>query len=133
MAQIQMAQTLTSLTCWVCGINFAMPEMTERKRTEDGKTFWCPNGCKISYGPSLMDTERDKAAAAARRAEMAEAAARRLRERATAAERSVTAYKGQLTRARKRAGAGVCPVTECHRTVSQLAAHMKTRHPDYQP
>jgi hypothetical protein len=46
-----------------------------------------------------------------------------------AAEHSARAYKGQATRLRNRAKAGVCPC--CKRTVSQLARHMASKHPDF--
>lgn len=45
------------------------------------------------------------------------------------AERSAVAYKGQATRLRNRAKAGVCPC--CKRTVSQLAKHMASKHPEF--
>jgi hypothetical protein len=45
------------------------------------------------------------------------------------AERSAIAYKGQATRLRNRAKAGVCPC--CQRTVSQLARHMASKHPGF--
>ena len=46
-----------------------------------------------------------------------------------AAERSAAAYKGHLTRVKRRVGNGVCPC--CNRTFKNLADHMTTKHPDY--
>jgi hypothetical protein len=46
-------------------------------------------------------------------------------------EAKILLAKEQRSKARlkKRVAAGVCPC--CHRTVSQMARHMKTKHPDY--
>lgn len=46
-----------------------------------------------------------------------------------AALRQAAASRGQVTKLRKRAGAGVCPC--CNRTVSQMARHMAAKHPDF--
>jgi hypothetical protein len=47
------------------------------------------------------------------------------------AEASARAHKGHATRLRKRTKAGVCPC--CNRTFKQLARHMSTQHPDFEP
>jgi hypothetical protein len=119
---IRNTQTLVALTCWVCGVHFAVPAVYERTREEDGKTFYCPNGDKISYGPSLLEQERD-------RVKRAEARVVHERDQRQAAERSAAAYKGQVTRLKTRAAAGVCPC--CNRSFPQLRRHMETKHPDY--
>jgi hypothetical protein len=105
--------------------------MYKRARRDAGQWFHCPNGHIQHYTETDIDRLTRERDSARRRAQMAEEASRRNREAAQTAKRQAAAYKGQLTRARKRAGAGVCPVTECHRTVKQLADHMKTKHPDY--
>lgn len=45
------------------------------------------------------------------------------------AQRLASTRKGQVTRLRNRAAVGVCPC--CTRTVSQMARHMATKHPDF--
>jgi hypothetical protein len=121
-AIIGSSQTLTALTCWVCGIHFAMPEVLERKRAEDGKPFHCPNGDKISYGPSLLEQ-------AERKLRAAQAAEVHQRDQRIAAERAATAYKGHVTRLKTRSAAGVCPC--CTRSFENLRRHMTSKHPDY--
>ena len=44
-------------------------------------------------------------------------------------ERSRSAIKGQLTRAKRRISKGVCPC--CNRTFQNLANHISEKHPDY--
>lgn len=46
-----------------------------------------------------------------------------------AAERSVSAMRGQVTRIKNRVGNGVCPC--CNRSFSDLTRHMHTKHPEY--
>lgn len=115
---------LEEITCWVCGIKFAMPRPYSQRKRENGGGFSCPNGDRLAFGESELDKirrERD-----------------RLQQRIaqkdddiSAAERRVTAAKGQITRLKNRANAGVCPC--CNRTFSNMARHMKTQHPDHDP
>jgi hypothetical protein len=53
------------------------------------------------------------------------------REHRLGAERRVIAAKGQITKLKKRAKAGTCPC--CKRTFHNMAEHMKTKHPDFDP
>lgn len=45
------------------------------------------------------------------------------------AQKLAATRKGQVTKLRKRTGAGVCPC--CNRTISQLARHMQSKHPTF--
>lgn len=134
-ARITYTTRLDTTTCGVCGVPFAIPaDMLARAKRDPDEWIWCPNGHKLHWpGPSEADELREQLEASLSRARMAEEASRRNRETSLMHKRQAAAYKGQLTRARKRAGAGVCPVTECHRTVRQLADHMATKHPGYTP
>jgi hypothetical protein len=130
MATLTYSGSLTVSTCW-CGLRHAVPtELHEHQRRahrngEHVPTIYCPLG--HPYVPSgkgeaaklreQLERERDRAARLAASRDQAEASAR--------------AYKGVATRARRRASAGVCPC--CNRTFQQLARHMKTKHPDFEP
>lgn len=46
-----------------------------------------------------------------------------------AAEASLQATKGVVTRMKRRASVGTCPC--CQRTFKQLAVHMKIKHPNF--
>jgi hypothetical protein len=134
-SRITYTQELVTETCCNCGIPFAMPRSLKDECHKDhSKSFYCPNGHSMVYmGKTDAERERDRADAATRRAKLAEETSAFYRKEAQAQKRQAAAYKGQLTRARKRAGAGVCPVTDCQRTVRQLADHMATKHPGYTP
>lgn len=123
MATVTAQTTLGIEHCCVCGIAFAMPEDIQRRRRNDHKDFFCPVGHRQHYlGKSeeerlraLVTHERDMR--------------RSLREQRDHLERSNSAYRGHLTRLRRRIAHGVCPC--CNRTFKQLSRHMERQHPDY--
>ena len=112
----------STITCYKCGITFGVPMQWGEIRQEDGATFWCPNGhsqafCDSEVAKLTEQLEREK-----KRCEWAES-------NRDAAERSAAAYRGHLTRTKKRIGKGVCPC--CNRTFQNLTRHMSSEHPDY--
>lgn len=117
------------IPCARCGVRFVIPESLEKKRRSDGNEFYCPNGHSLSYRDSevtrlRLELEREKQRAAAKQEAI------KMKNRQLAAERrSHSATRGHLTRQKRRAAAGVCPC--CNRSFKQLAAHMKTKHPEY--
>jgi len=121
---------LTPVDCCVCGISFGLPKHYADARQEDHRTFYCPNGHNLAWSHQ-SEAEKAKAEAERLRGELAAARqdAKYQRERREAEQRRVIAFKGQLTRVKKRVAAGVCPC--CHRTFQNLAAHMKGQHPSY--
>lgn len=117
------AVTLETTTCW-CGAPMALPDTVLRNARELGNDLYCPaTGHKFRFG-SEVDALRKKLEAERSRNTA-------LTDQLRAAERQVSSAKGQLTKARKRAAAGVCPC--CNRSFVQLARHMATKHPDYSP
>lgn len=130
-SRITYTQELVPETCCNCGVPFAMPRSLRDECLKDhSKRFYCPNGHEMVFtGKTEAQRERERAERAERRARMAEDTAHRQREEAALQRRRAAAFKGQLTRARKRVGHGVCPC--CKRTFPQLAAHMAAKHPGY--
>lgn len=128
--------TLESLTCCECGVLFAIPEhmMKEARRRGSFEIMvHCPNGHSQGWGES---TEEKKRKEAERRAEREAARAARLLAERDQLDKEVSVQKGRATRFknerdkdRRRVAHGVCPC--CQRTFKQLAAHMKSQHPDY--
>lgn len=118
---------LVTTTCW-CGVAHAIPTSLMRQAKENDATVWCPLGHKWIIGGETKADELRKAEeklAAERRRTQA------TRELLHAEERSHVATKGHLTRQRKRATAGVCPVQGCQRHFADLERHMKSKHPDH--
>lgn len=130
---------LVTEECYKCGVLFAMPKALKDsalKHTIESAAetihFWCPNGHRQAYIGKNREEElqeqlqraRDRAAT---QAHLKEQAQRREQAQRSAATRA----RNERDRQRKRAKAGVCPC--CNRTFRQLARHMKTKHPDFDP
>lgn len=112
------------ICCYKCAVLFLLPEKLNRTALQKGPdhTFWCPNGHAQAYTESATDKlrlERDRAVQEQARLELEK---REAEAKAAKAERALQRHK-------KRSAAGTCPC--CSRTFSQLARHMKTRHPDF--
>lgn len=117
---------LTELHCW-CGL----PIHTSKNHLEAHKRsstvdIYCPVGHTPSWRTSTaeQETRKAKAEATALRAKLDQTKARLEHEK-----RSHAATKGTLTKTRKRISNGVCPC--CNRTFSNLADHMRSKHPEY--
>lgn len=116
--------------CASCGIVFAVPASFAQRRRDDARSFYCPNGHSLSYRESKEDRlqrelDRERRRVSWRDEELA--AARQL---AKANDHRARAYKGQLTKMRKRVAAGVCPVGSCKRSWTELHDHIRTCHPE---
>lgn len=119
------------LDCGSCGVPFTMPELVYNTQVEEGGFHTCPNGHTRGWDKSRSrreeerrEQERLKQSVAQKNDEIAELKAATSRLNA-----AVTAAKGESTKLKKRAAAGVCPC--CHRRIWQMAAHMKSKHPEF--
>jgi hypothetical protein len=117
--------------CCECHITFAMPADFQRRCSDAGPamSFYCPAGHKQHYTASETAQLKYKLTEARKRADRAETRERAARDQADAAERSARAYKGHLTRTRKRIGNGTCPC--CNRHFANVERHMHSQHPGY--
>jgi hypothetical protein len=128
---INWSSTLAVISCCNCGVLFGVPVDLDRHNRALGRkgTFWCPNGHSQCYTENTEEKFRKELAAERQRREWAESSRKAARDQAEAAQRSASAYKGQVTKIKKRVGNGVCPC--CNRTFANVARHMNTKHPDY--
>lgn len=117
-------------TCW-CGMVHGVPvELVQhqRRQFDDGlkpRDIYCPLGhAWVPAGKTGLARERD-----ARR--RAEASLTAMRDQLYAERKAHASTKGKLTKTRKRAQAGVCPC--CKRSFVQLARHVRSQHPDFEP
>lgn len=126
--------TIHIIRCAGCSIDFGIGADFMARRRKDHGTFYCPNGdANVYNGPS--DAEK-RAAKAERELEAARALAQRESRRRQSAEADARtsdyrarAAKGQLTKARKRMAAGVCPC--CNRQFQNVLRHMAGQHPEF--
>lgn len=125
--------TLTIKNCPMCFIEYGAPQALFDKRHENGGSWYCPNGHSIKFTESTADKlrlERDRlkqeAARLAEQVELQRKWRREADEGRKAAERRAAGARGQVTRLRNRAAAGLCPC--CNRSFVNLQRHMSTKH-----
>lgn len=113
--------------CCNCGMPFYMPKsFQQRKLDNKGEQFHCPAGHPQHY----TGKNKDEQIAALQRE-----AAHEREMRLSASQQATQHWKtsrqilGKLRKLKTRIGAGVCPC--CQRTFSQLARHIKCKHPQY--
>lgn len=123
-------------TCWKCKTQFWMPddlEATARASRGDIPVYCAYGHAGYFIKKSDIEIERDrlKQQIAQRDDELREKDNRinYLDGRREAAERSLTATKGVVTRIKNRVGHGVCPC--CNRTFHDLQRHMASKHAGY--
>jgi hypothetical protein len=121
--------TLVIHECPACFVLHAIPKRMERERMEDGGSIFCPNGHKWHFTTSEVAKLRKQLADAEQTRKWLDGRLTHEQDQRRAAERSASAYKGQTTRLKNRAAAGVCPC--CNRSFVQLRRHMETKHPDF--
>lgn len=121
---LQLAVTLTSIDCGVCGGTYAISENYRENKWKTGGCWNCPY-CQCRWGYS-NDNElaRTKKALEQERARKDAALAR-----ANESEQNLAQALRREKRTKTRLANGTCPC--CKRTFKQLAAHMTRKHPDY--
>lgn len=113
------------ISCGKCGIDFTVPDHWEQSRRNDHETFYCPNG-----HPRVFKGESEAEKLRRERDRLAQQLAHK-DDQIKSRDKSLVAAKGQITKLKKRASAGTCPC--CNRTFSNMAQHMKTKHPEFDP
>lgn len=127
---INQTSTYEREDCIKCGVTFFVPQFFKRQAQRIKNEFYCPNGHSMVYREGEADRLRRELNAAKQREETIRQQKETAQfERDVALAAVVSAEKTQR-RLRKRIAAGVCPC--CHRTVSQMARHMKTKHPEFE-
>jgi hypothetical protein len=108
-------------TCFACNVQFAMTSAMMAALRRSHATFYCPMGHAQHYtAKSDAEAERDRTNAA-------QARANEYQHALAVAQRKLEEEKAERARMERRIHRGVCPC--CSRTFSNLAAHMKTKHP----
>lgn len=121
----------TTTKCIACSGSYALDQDVIAFARKRGGYHCCPY-CKTSQG---WEGESHEAEVKRKEAELqaeinrANERARRAKQDAEHFEASRNAYKGQVTRLKNRAAAGMCPC--CNRHFTNLERHMGTKHPDF--
>jgi predicted RNA-binding Zn-ribbon protein involved in translation (DUF1610 family) len=114
--------------CPKCGEVFGIRRETDAVFRKSTQQFYCPFGHSMSYshGPSESEKLRQERDRLRQRLAEKDDEITRQREQREAAERRVSAARGQITKLKNRAAAGVCPC--CTRHFVNLERHMATKH-----
>ena len=118
------AMAPVAVTCCVCKTPFSMPRYLYDARQVDHHLFWCPLGHEQLFAKGKTTEQQLR-----EQVENLKAARDFESQQRRAAEAEAERLRKSVKRAKKRTACGVCPC--CHRTVKQMAQHMKTKHPDY--
>jgi hypothetical protein len=122
-----------TIECCRCATGFAVEAGLYEQRRQDHESFWCPNGHEQHFTGKTVDQRRIEQLEHQVASEQARAKRERhSREWAESRAKGANIQAGKAKAAKRRLEAriarGVCPC--CHRTFKQLAAHMKTKHPE---
>lgn len=120
--------------CIECGVPFAIPKQLDDRLRQTRESFYCPNGHHQHYvGKTEAEKIREQAEREKKILQAQLNEANRSKEYWNSEykhqrQRAITA-KAQKTRLANRVKNGVCPC--CNRSFTDLAAHMQTKHPDF--
>lgn len=125
-AELQITLTFKVVYCCNpgCGTPIAMPtQIYNRFRENHAEQFHCCFGHPQHFtGKTEAEKLKDELESERQSTEW-------WKKRSERADKSATAYKGQVTRLRNRVKNGVCPC--CNRSFQNLQRHMHTKHPEY--
>lgn len=135
MALFSVEVALETKTCPVCGIVYAAPSTLFQEIRSDEKMsargWWCPNGHNLCFKEKELDALRRERDRLKQDAARLEDEARTTRMKLAAAVTARDKAEALTRKVKKRAEAALCPC--CNRSFSQLARHMKSKHPDVLP
>lgn len=114
--------TSVVISCYKCGLEFAVSQQWEAERQRDHATLWCPNGHPQHFSAENREEKLE------RQLRWMETRLQGETRRAEAARRSAAAQKGVVTKLRKRLGEGLCPYCDAH--FPAIGKHMQEAHPE---
>lgn len=136
MGELRLVETVSfkTATCVTCGAYIVMTDGMYNQRRTDREVFYCPSGHQQYFSGETPEEKLKREYEAKleqekKRREWAEQSSEHSKKRAARLERKASAYRGVITKTRKRIANGACPC--CNRTFQNLAAHMTTKHPQF--
>lgn len=120
-----------AIVCVRCGERFGLAGDSHAHLRRSSQAFWCPNGHQQHFplGPTEAQKLQEQLDAERRRAQRAEQRIAQEQDRASHHKARAAAFKGQVTKIKRRVGAGICPC--CNRHFANLSRHMAGQHPDF--
>ena len=131
MSQFTEVLTFTVMQCPIqgCGVPYALEDGFRTVRQERGGRWYCPNGHELVFMETEVDRQRKRADAAERNLTAVRGDRDYQQRRAEHQARRAVSLKGVVTRTKRRIAAGKCPC--CHKRFGDVAEHMTAEHPDY--
>lgn len=131
---VMLSWEYTEIECCKCKCKFVLPQaLYTAANASDAISFYCPygHGQHFKSPRTLAEEERVRQERDRLKQQLAQkddelAEQRRAKE---AAQRSANAQKGQVTRLKNRAKAGLCPC--CNRHFANLERHIAGQHPEF--
>jgi len=118
------------IECANCSVDFGIGKKFQKRRREDHDSFFCPNGHSNFYPQENAEEKlRKQLEQQKKHTEYARSAQLAAQDQAEHERRSKAAYKGVLTKIKKRIANGLCPC--CNRHFENVMLHMKGQHPDF--
>ena len=119
-------------TCCQCKTQFCITDDFRKVAMERCETFqfYCPHGHPQHYVRGESELEKIRRERDQFKQQIAERDDA-LREAHDKTSRIVAAARGEITKMKKRAHAGMCPC--CNRSFANMARHMKQKHPAFDP
>ncbi len=126
----QIATSYVTYFCTTCNVPIPLPLMIKNLRVEDGKAWYCLNGHQNHFGET--ENAKLKRQLVNKEAELkwAQDARTAAFKREDKAKKVASAYKGCITKIKRRVQNGVCPC--CNRTFQNLQRHMTAKHPAWE-
>ena len=124
-------RSFARLICGKCGIEHYVPQSFNDENVKLGaKGGWhCPNGHSRAYIESEADRLRRERDQLKQNEAYYESRISELLKARDTADRRVSAARGQITKMKNRAAAGICPC--CNRHFTNLERHMAGKHPGF--
>lgn len=117
--------------CGVCGVIFGLGAAFKKKRLDDSRWFFCPNGHEIHWtGQSEADKLRKQLQNVREQKDDLYESLTAARQLARTELRRAAAYRGHATRLRNRIAQGLCPAG-CDQAFPDVEQHIATEHPDF--
>ena len=133
MTSLTYTESLTVVHC-TCGMPYAIPhtlyQRALEKRGPRGVEVCCPVGHYWHFtGKTDAEILAEEKAALEQRNTRLSAALDQAQAEAQAQVKRANAYKGEVTKIKKRTEKGVCPVPGCKRSFVDVARHVASKHP----
>lgn len=124
---------LVEIVCYAkeCRIAFGLARDHYDQLKRNGQAFYCTCGHQQHFilGKTKEQKLREELDDTLRRAQRAEQRVAQEQNRASHHKARAAAFKGQVTKIKRRVGAGICPC--CNRHFANLSRHMAGQHPDF--